>query len=81
MLFSDTPSGTFAHLWAAGSCERKRGNLWVYEGDHHIGADTYSLHDALTHLSLVCEQDRPASRRALDQALSGEAWEQPELPF
>lgn len=81
VTFSAGPTGVIATLWAAGRCNRKRGHLWTYEEAYEVGKDSYSLHDAITHLSLVCEQDRPTSRTSLDRSLVGEHWEQPELPW
>lgn len=79
--FSDTPSGTIAHLWAAGTCDRRRGYLWTHEESVPVDGNRYSLHDLITHLSIAVEQDRPTSNAALTRSLVGEAWEQPELPW
>lgn len=79
--FAATPTGTYATLWAAGRCARKRGTLWTHTETVEVAPGRYSIHDLVTHLSLVCEQDRPTSNQALTRALCGAAWEQPELPW
>lgn len=81
VTFSDTPSGTLAHLFASGQCNRKRGNLWTHEETAPVAPGRYSIHDLVTHLSMAVEQDRPTNNRELTRALCGEAWEQPELPW
>lgn len=79
--FAESPTGTYATLWAAGRCKRKRGHLWVHTETVGVEPDRYSLHDLITHLSMAVEQDRPTSNAALTRSLCGEAWEQPELPW
>lgn len=81
VTLADTPTGPIATLWAAGQCNRKRGNLWVYDETCPAEGGRYSLVDLVTHLTLVAVQDRPTSNKALTQGLVGSAWEQPELPF
>lgn len=81
VTFNKTPEGVLAHLWAAGTCDRRRGYLWTHEEVCPVGGSRYSLHDLLTHLSMAVEQDRPTSNQELTRSLCGEAWEQPELPW
>lgn len=79
--FAETPSGTFATVWAAGYCARKRGTLWTHTETVAVENGRYSVHDLVTHLSMVAEQDRPTTNAALTRGLCGAAWEQPELPW
>lgn len=79
--FADTPTGSVATVWAAGTCRRKRGYLWTHTETVAVASERYTLHDMLTHLSMAVEQDRPTSGESLTRALCGEAWEQPELPW
>lgn len=79
--FASTPAGSFATLWAGGTCRRKRGYLWTHTETVALGEGRYSIHDLITHLSLAVEQDRPTSDAELTRSLCGEAWEQPELPW
>lgn len=76
-----TPSGPMGTLWVAGSCDRKRGYLWTYTETFPLVDGSYALSDALLHVELVCEQDRPASQVEFERAMIGANWEQPELPF
>lgn len=75
------PEGPYAVVWAAGSCKRKRGYLWTHTETVALASGRYSVHDLVTHLSMVAEQDRPTSNQALTRGLCGAAWEQPELPW
>lgn len=81
VTYSETPSGTIATVWAAGSCSRKRGALWTHSETVAVDGDRYHASDLVHHLALVCDQDRPANDRQLTRALLGAAWDQPELPF
>lgn len=81
VTFAETPTGTLATVWAAGSCARKRGALWTHTETIQVDPGHYNLHDLVTHLSMVVEQDRPTSNKALTEALCGTNWDQPELPF
>ena len=78
---ADSPTGTYATLWAEGRCRRKRGALWTYNETIGLEGGRYHLSDLVTHLSLVATQDRPTSEAALTRGLIGSAWDQPELPF
>jgi len=81
VTLADLPGQSIATVWAAGTCRRKRGYLWTHTEVIEVGNARYSLHDLVTHLSMVAEQDRPTSDAQLTRALLGSAWEQPELPF
>jgi hypothetical protein len=78
---AETPTGTVATVWAAGTCKRKRGYLWTHTETFVLGDGRYGVHDVVTHISMVAEQDRPRTNQELTRGLIGSAWEQPELPF
>lgn len=81
VTFADIPGQSVATVWAAGTCRRKRGYLWTHTEVVPVSDNRYTVHDLVTHLSMVAEQDRPTSDGALTRGLLGSAWEQPELPF
>lgn len=71
-------------LWqldAYGYCWRKRGPIWAYSEVCGESDGAMYVSDVVHHLALVCMQDKPASRAALEAGLVGEAWVQDELPF
>lgn len=80
--YSQDPRGPVGTITAHGYCERKRGSLWSYQDTFPLtGGGGFTLADAMTHLTLVCDQDRPTTDVQLDRALMGEAYDHPELPF
>lgn len=79
--FAETPTGTLATVYAEGRCDRKRSSLWYHHETIPVEHGRYSLHDLITHLSMVVAQDRPTTNQALTRGMMGAAWEQPELPF
>jgi hypothetical protein len=79
--FAETPQGTLATLYAEGRCDRRRGTLWTHTETIEVAPGRYTLNDLVTHISLVCSQDRPISNVGFTRAMTGACWEQPELPF
>lgn len=77
----DTPTGPMATVWAGGRCRRRRGWLWTHTETFALANGRYGVHDIVTHISMVAEQDRPTTNADLTRGLIGSAWEQPELPF
>lgn len=63
-----------ASLAAHGRSTTRRANLWTYQ-EHFdpevVAAKGYSLSDAVAHIVLVCQQDRPNTLERLNFALSG----------
>lgn len=59
-------------------CDRRPKPLFTYtEGLVSIAADDYALHDVVSHLQLVMQQERPTKQDTLVLALMGQA----QLPY
>lgn len=72
---------TFATLWVGGRCRRKRGYLWTKTEAFRLDEGAYTIHDAVMHISMAAEQDRPVTQAQLERALLGANYEQEEFPF
>lgn len=70
-------------MQVVGRSDTKRANLWSYVEAFEPEADRakgYSLYDAVAHVTLACQQDRPNSLARLKFSLSGGlAWDQDSL--
>ncbi len=70
-------------LTARGYSSTKRTALWVYQEAFDADLDAekgYTLRDAVDHIVLVCQQDKPNTKERLNFALSGGlSWDEPEL--
>jgi hypothetical protein len=70
---------------ATGRCDQKRGALWQYQETFEPVSSRekgYGPADAIHHIALVAQQDRPRSLGELDFALRGGiAWVQEEMPW
>lgn len=70
----DDGEGGSASLAAHGRSKTKRANLWSYQEFFDQTVDSakgYSLGDAVHHIVLVCQQDRPNTLERLNFALAG----------
>lgn len=76
-------NGRTARLEAHGRCETQRAALWSVSEmwsaeDHRAGLEPT---DAAHHVLLCAMQDRPRDQYAMERSLTGQGWEQLELPL
>lgn len=81
----DEEGNPCASIAAHGRSSTKRANLWSYQEFFDPTTDSakgYSLSDAVSHILLVCQQDRPNTLERLNFALRGGlSYVEEELPF
>lgn len=75
------PEGRIS-LHAAGRSPLKRTNLWTLDEVWAEDNPVYGPYDAVSHLVLVCAQDRPNTKERLFFSMNGGlGWADQELPF
>lgn len=79
--YAEVPGESLATVLVRAKCNRKRGWLWSYSEALPRKESDYALHDFLCHIALVIDAERPTTKEAFEQAMRGETWEQPALPF
>lgn len=83
LVLPSNRNGRRAQLEVQGRCETQRASLWhVSESwspeEHRAGLEPT---DAAHHVLLCAMQDRPNSQTAIELSLTGQGWEQLELPL
>lgn len=76
-------NGRHTRLEAQGRASTQRSSLWSVSETWTWAEQRCGLEptDALHHLALVVVQDRPSSQDHLEASLTGNGWEQLELPI